>query len=131
MNNYKKIDYEHSKEIRDKVLKGIHIPKPRFDRGLGEDYYTEMWWEQLTENEREAILNWVDENLKPIKLINLRHTSYGLKHLCEEDVGFYVHNDAMKKAMAIKGYEMEGRSINWNFNISEKSYKEVNKNVNS
>lgn len=51
-------------------------------------------------------------------------TSYGLKHIVENAVGFYVSNADLKKAMDECGYkhkpcEAQGE-INWIFNVSQK-----------
>lgn len=131
MNKYIKINYKVSEKIRNTVLNGDYIPKSKYDTISCDDYYDEKWWNRLSEKERKLVLDWVDNNMKPIKSINLRRSSYQLKHICENDVGFYIHNDVIKKAMAIKGYEIMPHyidscftiSINWYFNISEKSLK--------
>lgn len=51
-------------------------------------------------------------------------TSYGLKHLVENAVGFYVSNADLKKAMADCGYAHKpcdiGGEINWVFKASQK-----------
>lgn len=121
MKKYQKINYKSSKKLRDDVLNGVYMPKTKWASFSCGYYYDEKWWKQLSEDEKESVLNWVDKNFTPIKSINLRHTSYGIKLSCEKDVGFYVHNDVIKKAMAIKGYEMmPNERINWSFNISER-----------
>lgn len=132
MNKYIKVNYKVSEKIRNTVLNGVYMPKSKYDTKSCGDYYDEKWWKQLTDEQRKLVLEWVDKNLKPIKSINLRRSSYRLKHICENDVGFYVHNDVIKKAMAIKGYEIMPHyidsyfiiDINWYFNISEKMNKE-------
>lgn len=50
------------------------------------------------------------------KYMQHNRTSYGLKHACESTVGFYIHNDAIKKAFLLEGYKAETGKINWFFN---------------
>lgn len=114
-----------------KVLKGEDI-KVLFYPIEYKLYYSENNWETLEEEKQKAVLKWVRQNLKQKKTINYRHTSYGLKHLCERMVGFYVHNDVMKKALILEGYKVDtfrnGQlKLNWFFNISETSIKETNR----
>lgn len=118
--NYIKIDYEYSERFKNKVLNGNTIPKWKYDNRCNENYYEEKWWKELNDTQKELILLWLDETFKPIKSINTRHTSYEIKHFCENEVGFYVNNDVIKKAMILKGYEIMPDRLNWFFNISEK-----------
>jgi len=48
------------------------------------------------------IKDWVDNKLMPFmtrKSFNERHTSYGLKHIAEKELGFYVSNGDIKLAL--------------------------------
>ncbi len=84
-------------------------------------------FESLSEEQKATIITWC-ENLSKIKSFNFNHTSYGLKHLFEnETFGFYITNGAFKKAMLEAGFKHTSKngSINWNFNVSEKSLKTI------
>ena len=66
------------------------------------------------ENEHDFLINkradddyrtikaWVDAELMPYmtrKSINIRYTSYGLKHIAQKEIGFYVSNGDIKLAL--------------------------------
>lgn len=61
-------------------------------------------FQDLSREGRMAVLDWIDENVTARKNV-ARTTSYGLKHRCERDVGFYVSNLQMKVAMRLQGHE--------------------------
>lgn len=77
----------------------------------------------LSNPQQEILLDWISQNLSPIKSFNSKHTSYGLKHLFEDSKkGFYIYNGAFKGAMLKLGFEPQNeKDVNWYFNISEKS----------
>lgn len=88
--------------------------------------------ETLTEKEHQLfIIKWIEENLTHnlIKTINRRHTSYGLKHMCENDLGFYVSNYDIKYNMAMLGIQCKNfnGSINYYYPISLKWFNARNK----
>lgn len=73
---------------------------------------------ELPDEDKQKLLNWIDENFYPIKSFNNKHTSYGLKH----KLPFYITNGAFKGAMLVAGYKVKNKSDrNWVFNISQKS----------
>jgi len=74
----------------------------------------------------EATVEWLRENVEPAKAVNKRHTSYGLKHVAEQDIG-YVTNGAFIAAAIIADYpyEIEPGSPNVPFGMTEKSLREV------
>lgn len=79
----------------------------------------------LADSQKRILVEWCS-SIVPIRSINTKHTSYGLKHLFNNAPnGFYVTNGAFKKAMLEAGFEYKcvNNSINWFFNISEKSIK--------
>lgn len=84
--------------------------------------------ETLTEEEHQPLIRkWIEENLIPnlIKRTNKYHSSYGLKHMCENDLEFYVSNYDIKYHMAmlgINGINFDN-SINYCYPISEKWFK--------
>ena len=69
------------------------------------------------------VCGWLADKEKT-KTINRRHSSYGLKHLAEDEIG-YVTNGAFIAAAIFLGFphELEPGSINPSFEISEKSLK--------
>lgn len=78
--------------------------------------------ETLNDRRKAQLCEWISANLEPTKTINRRHTSYGLKHLAENRLGFYVSNDDMKAAMLACGFEAKQVSeLNCSYNISERS----------
>lgn len=78
---------------------------------------------KLPDNEKITLVNWIVAFFKPIKTVNNRHSSYGLKHVFEHaPLGFYVNNGAFKGAMLIAGFEpVDPNELNWRFKISEAS----------
>ncbi len=76
-------------------------------------------FEEMSDERKEFLLNWISENLRPIKTINLNHTSYGIKHWID---GEYFTNGEFKGAMLKAGYKVKDlNATNWHFNISERS----------
>jgi hypothetical protein len=95
------------------VLEGkdIKVSLPR-ESGY---HYLEENWTRYTLEEQMMIRKWIRFMFSKSKRINYTASSYGLKHCCESDVGFYVHNDAIKKAFLLEGFEAETGKINWYF----------------
>jgi hypothetical protein len=80
---------------------------------------------ELTPVEIECIRLWCKQ-LTPIKTINTKCSSYRLKHLCEQDLGFYVPNGIIKQIMTKElGFTMDDHytpnGINEFYNVSMKS----------
>lgn len=77
----------------------------------------------LTKVEHDILYDWITLNLIPIKSFNNVKTSYGLKHIFENDeCGFYVENDDFKTVMVECGFKVRNpNDINWVFNISQRS----------
>lgn len=69
-----------------------------------------------------AICNWLSGKAK-IKTINKRHSSYGLKHMAEKEIG-YITNGAFICAALFCGFKFKVSGPNAHFNISEKSLNE-------
>lgn len=83
-------------------------------------------FDYLTPGEQQHLTKWIESRFKAIKTFNTRRTSYGLKHIFERNGGFYVGNGAFKGAMLKCGYQVKDkRDLNWIFNVSEKSIKEI------
>jgi len=72
---------------------------------------------------------WVDGKLMPFitrKSFNTRHTSYGLKHVAEKELGFYVSNGEIKLALLENGVPFDGGvlgSPNPHYPLSENFFK--------
>lgn len=74
----------------------------------------------LNPNEQYAAMRWICQHCKQIKTENKKHTSYGLKHMLESDIGVYMTNNQFKHAMLIAGFRpVNERMLNWTFRISE------------
>lgn len=73
-----------------------------------------------------STVTWLQENVERTGTLNKRHTSYGIKHMAEKDIG-YITNGVMIAAGIISGYpyEIVPGSPNVPFGMSEKSLKEV------
>lgn len=73
-------------------------------------------FDALPQERQDLLLDWIYNNLAPIKTFNDRHTSYGLKHIV------HFENGEFKGAMLKAGFDVQNRAaLNWVFNISEKS----------
>lgn len=77
----------------------------------------------LTKDEHEKLIRWIETNLIPRTTFNDAKTSYGLKHIFEfSEGGFYVDNETFKQAMLECGFKVRNPSKeNWIFNISQNS----------
>lgn len=71
---------------------------------------------------------WIGQNLHPIKSINRARSSYGMKHIAEEEIG-YITNGVFIAAMLAHGYEMDAWEPNPSFNVSERSVNVVQKRL--
>ncbi|MDW4079552.1 hypothetical protein ACUXJ9_001486 [Staphylococcus caledonicus] len=93
-------------------------------------------FETLNEVKQNALLEFC-YSINKIKTFNTRHSSYGLKHVFERKYrkalsgtfeGSYVTNGQFKGAMLKAGFDVKDKSrLNWHFNASEKSIKELDK----
>ena len=83
-------------------------------------------WDQLSEQEKLHLLEYVWCNFEPMKRTargqyNQKHSSYSLKHRYEA-VGSYVTNGQFKAAMLLCGYAPEDpAALNWRFKIAPSS----------
>ena len=73
-------------------------------------------------------IGWLRSNVEPIKTINRRHSSYGLKHLAEKfSPNLYLSNGAFIAAALLVGYRFEVDPPNAMFGMSERSLKRLNR----
>lgn len=73
---------------------------------------------------QEKVLAWITLKCVAQKSVNKRWSSYGLKHILENDTGIYLTNNQFKNAMLISGHYPEDASkLNWYFRISESALR--------
>lgn len=82
---------------------------------------------QNSDQEFIKVCEWLSQ-IKITKAINTKHTSYGLKHIAEKEVG-YITNGLFIAAAIHSGFRIEISGPNARFNMSEKSIQEVCKRV--
>lgn len=71
---------------------------------------------------QETVYTWIRENLMPRKTVLHGRTSYGIKHLLEDDTKIYLTNNEFKDAMLQCGYEpVDPNMLNWLYCLSAKS----------
>lgn len=95
-----------------------------------EDRYSPHW----TVDQARQVIRIVFQ--KKSRYINIRHSSYGIKHLLERlssnfgtIPGYkYCSNQTVKEAMRLEGFVVaENKTPNHYYNISEAEYKSVDK----
>lgn len=80
-----------------------------------------------SEPEFIKVCEWLSQ-IKMTKAINMKHTSYGLKHIAEKEVG-YISNGLFIAAAIHSGFQFQISGPNARFNMSEKSIQEICKRV--
>lgn len=72
------------------------------------------------------VVDWLKEFVAPIEAMNPRRTSYGIKHVAEQDIG-YLTNGVFIAAGIIAGYpyEIQSNSPNVRFGMSERSLNRI------
>lgn len=81
-------------------------------------------FDEIPKNEQQKLLDLCYEYFNPINSINLKHTSYGLKHKIQfVPNGMYCTNGQFKGAMLKLGFYSNdiNRKQNCHFNVSERS----------
>lgn len=72
----------------------------------------------FSENHSEKSIklsDWIKENTYPKRTLNEDASSYRVKHLAEEDLGFYITNDQLKYRMDEVGIPHNWEEPNWYF----------------
>jgi len=84
-----------------------------------EDVNIQEEYNQLTIDQKEELQSWIKGRFIHCKTINKTYTSYGYKHIFENDRhGFYISNEQFKGAMLEAGYIPRDKlSKNWNFYV--------------
>ena len=74
----------------------------------------------ITDKDAETIRQvgeWIRNNILAAKGVN-EHTSYGLKHMLENDTGIYLTNNEFKDAMLLAGFPpVDENELNWRYRI--------------
>src|SRR5688500_8886399 len=71
--------------------------------------------------EAAALLNWITLSMVPATSISPDGTSYDLRLDAENEIGFYVENDAFKGAMLAADHcPASGHALNWKFRIKRR-----------
>ena len=93
----------------------------------GSEYDSGLRFADMPGEHMDELVKWIDGNLSPIKTINYRCSSYGMKHLAERDMSFgYVSNLQMKVALHLCGFRANDESLlNPFFNVSQRSLNAV------
>ena len=76
----------------------------------------------LDEDTRYTVLEWIKWRIVPAKKFNFHHSSYGIKHRLQEELNLYLTNNQFKHAMLMCGYlPKDENETNWIYAISDKS----------
>ena len=76
----------------------------------------------LSEEEQEIVLEWLQWNVWPAKNKLDGHSSYGMKHILNNRTGIYITNNQMKEAMWNLGFRpTKINTLNWTFKIKKSS----------
>lgn len=70
---------------------------------------------------------WILINLRPVKAMNYRNSSYGMKHRAEWDLGCYVSDQEFTKAMKRLGYKAVKYKSRHYFNVSRGAVNRIYK----
>jgi hypothetical protein len=119
-----------------KTLKEINIEYPTLNTN-GWGYVCEYTNKYITSDditkrpkEFNAICNFLDKNIKHIKSINYNSTSYGYKHILEDNINHYVTNGLFIAAALACGYKMKYKldyGPNAFFAMSQKDWSKLHK----
>ena len=64
------------------------------------------------------VFGWIHYHISPASKTCTRYSSYSLKHMVENDIGFYITNNQLKDAMLLCGYQpVDANKTNWLFKI--------------
>lgn len=78
--------------------------------------------DDLSSGEQKVIREWIQRNIWPSSTYDSHSTSYGIKHIMEDDTGVYVTNNQFKDAMLQCGFvPVDERELNWRYRIDRYS----------
>ena len=64
------------------------------------------------------VFGWIHDHIAPASKTCTRYSSYSLKHMVEDDIGYYITNNQFKDAMLLCGYQpVNANQANWLFRI--------------
>ena len=64
------------------------------------------------------VFGWIHYHISPATKTCTRYSSYSLKHMVENDIGYYITNNQFKDAMLLCGYQpVNANETNWLFKI--------------
>lgn len=64
------------------------------------------------------VFGWIHDHISPATRTYTRSTSYGFKHMVENDIDYYITNNQFKDAMLLCGYlPVKPNETNWMFKI--------------
>lgn len=64
------------------------------------------------------VFGWIHDHISPASRTYTRSTSYGFKHMVENEIGHYITNNQFKDAMLLCGYQpVKPNETNWMFKI--------------
>lgn len=73
-------------------------------------------FDKVPSKEKAQVMQWISKNIEPLQTYSRKHTSYGLKHWLQYDIGIYLTNGAFKGAMLESGYRPQKEDEqNWIF----------------
>lgn len=90
----------------------------------GRPYTNENGWEDnglitdCSDDVKNAVDEWIRQNVRAAGKILPGRTSYGMKHLLEHDTGIYLTNNEFKDAMMLAGHPpVNAGEMNWRYRI--------------
>lgn len=71
---------------------------------------------------QKIVFAWIRANLYYSRSSYNVRTSYGIKHILQQDTTIYLSNNQFKDAMMMLGFHPKNANVlNWQFNIKERS----------
>lgn len=88
----------------------------------GQVIYDRKLLSDLDPEDQQMVINWIKRNLRPRKTELQSRSSYGIKHIIQEDTNIYMTNNQFNDAMLQCGYYPVNESeLNWKYCLSKKS----------
>lgn len=76
----------------------------------------------LSDWEQCQVDMWIHNNLIPSSRANNNHTSYGIKHILQDELNIYTTNNQFKDAMMKAGFNpVDPNELNWTYKVKETS----------
>lgn len=72
-------------------------------------------FDKMLPGKAAQVMRWISDHMEPSRQYG-KNTSYGLKHILEDDLNLYVTNGEFKGAMLKAGYKpKDANELNWIF----------------